>query len=84
MHRWLAFIDSDEFFVMHDTTYAQNINGFMRQYEEYGALAVNWVLLGSSGHKQRPAGGCLINYTKCMPRNHLQCTHVKVCVHPMF
>jgi hypothetical protein len=76
--RWLAFIDSDEFIVMHDTQYAQDINGFMRQYEQYGALAVNWVLLGSGGHKDRPPGGSLVNYVKCMPRDNPECTHVKV------
>jgi hypothetical protein len=81
LRRWLAFIDLDEFIVLHDTAYTQNIGGFMHQYEQYGALAVNWVLLGSSGHKQRPAGGSLINYTKCMPRNHPECKHVKVIVH---
>ncbi len=83
-HRWLALIDSDEFIVLHDTSYNNNINTFMRQYEEYGALAVNWVLMGSSGIKKHPAQGALVSYTACMPTNHEECRHVKIIANTKF
>ena len=43
-----------------------------------GALALNWVLFGSSGHKQRPKGGPLAAYTACVPAAHPESTHTKV------
>jgi hypothetical protein len=46
-----------------------------------GALALNWVLFGSSGHKTRPQGGPLASYTACIPASHPESTHVKVIAH---
>jgi hypothetical protein len=54
-HRWLAFIDMDEFIVFHEQP-ARDINTFMARYEAYGGLALNWVIFGSSGHKVRSRG----------------------------
>jgi hypothetical protein len=28
-----------------------DINKFLQQYEQYGGLAINWIVFGSSGHK---------------------------------
>ena len=64
----MAFIDADEFLVIHDndnsTSYISNI---LEQYEEYGGLAVNWIRFVSSGHIKRPKNGVLKNYCKCLP-----------------
>ena len=49
----------------------------LRDYEDYGALAVNWIQFGSSGHVHRPQGGTLGNFWKCIPRHHPQNLHVK-------
>lgn len=43
-----------------------------------GALALNWVLFGSSGHVTRPVGGPLASYTKHLPQDHRESTHTKV------
>lgn len=56
----------------------RDINTFMQQYEQYGGLAVNWIIFGSSGHKSRPHGGVLVNYHACLPDQQEQNTHVKV------
>jgi len=40
---------------------------FLKKYEQYGALGVNWRLMGSDDHIQRPAGGALKNYISCFP-----------------
>lgn len=126
-HRWLAFIDADEFIVLQEPQYqrrpswaqqqqmqtqtqpsrgvpaaassdgssgasaaggndggsseavrAADITTFLQQYEQYGGLAVNWVIFGSSGHTVRPRGGVLVNYRACLPLSHEQNTHVKV------
>jgi hypothetical protein len=39
----------------------------MQSYEPYSGLGVHWMTFGSSGHKDRPAGGVLANYVACMP-----------------
>ncbi|KAF6251769.1 glycosyltransferase family 92-domain-containing protein [Scenedesmus sp. NREL 46B-D3] len=77
-HRWLAFVDADEFIVLQGAAGADNINDFMRGYDQYGGLALNWVVFGSSGHKQRPQGGVLVNYRQCLPLQQEQNQHVKV------
>jgi hypothetical protein len=64
--------------VLHDAAGADNINDFMRGYDQYGGLALNWVVFGSSGHKQRPHGGVLVNYRQCLPLQQEQNQHVKV------
>lgn len=76
-HKWLAFIDVDEFLVLHDTN-KTSINDLMFDYAAYGGLAVNWVVFGSSGHKIRPSGGVLINYQKCLPLQQAESNQVKV------
>jgi hypothetical protein len=47
-YKWIAFIDVDEFIVLrqHD-----NIVTFLNEYLNSGALALNWMVVGSSGHK---------------------------------
>ena len=40
-HQWMAFIDVDEFLVITDTTVA-SLPQLLREYTDYGALAVNW------------------------------------------
>ncbi|KAI8476984.1 MAG: glycosyltransferase family 92-domain-containing protein, partial [Monoraphidium minutum] len=77
-HRWLAFIDGDEFLMFKNGSRTRNIEQFMTDYEQYGGLAVNWVIFGSSGHQVRPAGGVLINYRSCLPSDQLENNHVKV------
>lgn len=77
-HRWLAFIDADEFIVFHDKAGTNNIAEFMKQYDQYGGLAINWVVFGSSGYKTRPQGGVLVNYRQCLPLDQEQNQHVKV------
>lgn len=41
------------------------------------ALAVHWILFGSSGHETRPAGGTLRSYVRCLPLRHTQHQLVK-------
>jgi hypothetical protein len=89
-HRWIAFLDADEFLVLHPSaasatsdarrTRRNHLGLFMADYEQdkLGALGVNWVLFGSSGLERRPEQGPLAAYTKCIPRAHDESRHVKV------
>lgn len=79
-HRWLAFIDADEFIVLHDAgpSLRHQLPSFLERYDEHGGLAINWVVFGSSGHAARPAGGVLVNYVSCLQPQQEQNAHVKV------
>ena len=57
--RWIAFLDDDEFLFAVEGT---DVRKILRRYEAYPALAVHWVIFGSSGHVGRPAGLVLENY----------------------
>lgn len=62
--RWIALIDVDEFIV---PVSFDNLCEFLKEYEEYPALAINWVTFDSCGHKEKPNknGGLVIaNYTR--------------------
>jgi hypothetical protein len=57
--RWIAFLDDDEFlFPVRDA----DVRKILRKYEQYPALAVHWLMFGSSGHLRRPKGLVLENY----------------------
>jgi Glycosyltransferase family 92 len=56
---WAAFIDLDEFLVpMHH----QNLQTLLKNYEEFGGLAINWQLFGTSGLQNLPENGLLIEH----------------------
>jgi hypothetical protein len=57
--RWIAFLDDDEFLF---PTQGENVRKILRRYEPYPALAVHWLMFGSSGHLRRPEGLVLENY----------------------
>jgi hypothetical protein len=44
---WIAFIDTDEFIVLNKEN---NIKDFLKRYENYGGVGINWKCFGSSGH----------------------------------
>jgi len=54
---WIAFIDIDEFlFPVQD----ENLVAFLRHYEDYAALAVNWQVFGTSGLAVLPSQKLII------------------------
>lgn len=60
-HRWMGFIDADEFVVLTDGT--PDLPTLLRDYEDHGALALNWRMFGSSawkaGVRVAPAGAAV-------------------------
>jgi hypothetical protein len=79
-HKAMAFFDVDEFLVLlnGETSLVQ----FLKEFESFGALVVNWEVHGSSGHVKRPEGKLMDNYPKCYPADHPNHRHVKVIVNP--
>ena len=64
--RWIALIDVDEFIV---PVNQENIPDAISEIEKdlgrkIYALAINWVMYGYSGHRNKPAGLVIENYTK--------------------
>lgn len=54
---WLAIIDTDEFIVPIEMPH---LAAFLRGYEKYGGLGINWQLYGTSGVYQIPENKTLI------------------------
>ena len=81
--RWLAIIDLDEFIVPIEK---DNIQDFLKDYEKYPAVGINWVMFDSNGHQTRPLseGGLVTaNYTRVMKNyNDKFNWHIKSIVNP--
>lgn len=58
---WLALIDLDEFLF---STRSLLLSDTLKAYEDLPALAVYWMNYGTSGHKDRPDGLVIENYTR--------------------
>lgn len=78
--KWVAFIDPDEFFLpMQD----QLLTDFLKDYEEFGGLAVNWLMFGTSNIKKLSPGRLLIeSLTLCSEKNFGGNRFVKSIVRP--
>jgi len=57
MVKWLMFIDIDEFVF---PVQCNDLREFLKEYEEFGAVCVNWVMFGTSGVKKIPENKLLI------------------------
>ena len=81
--RWLAIIDLDEFIVPVEKN---SISEFLKDYEKYPAVGINWVMFDSNGHQTRPlSGGGLVtaNYTRVKKDyNDKVNLHIKSIVNP--
>ena len=83
--RWLAIIDMDEFIVPIEK---ETIPEFLKDYEKYPAVGINWVMFDSNGHENKPSkhGGLLsANYTRVgvNSKDRLQGNiHIKSIINP--
>jgi hypothetical protein len=69
---WVGFIDADEFVVVRD---GRSIAEFLADYRQHPAVALHWHVFGSNGHKQRPSGPVIAEYTRrrAVPDFHVKC-----------
>lgn len=76
---WVGFIDADEFVVIQD---GRSIGEFLAGYARYPAVALHWLMFGSNGHKQRPKGPVIAEYTRreTAPSRHVKCFVRPECV----
>ena len=75
---WVGFLDSDEFVVIKDK---RGLGEFLADYAQHPAVCLHWVMFGSSGHKLRPSGPVVFEYTR---REAITNRHVKPFVQPRF
>lgn len=77
--RWIAFIDLDEFIVpVKDDT----IPGFLRRFEDYPAVEINWLVYGSGGARKKEAGDVMKRFRRHSQPSHILNRHVKSIVDP--
>ena len=76
--RWIAFIDLDEFLF---SPTGRKVSTVLGEYERWPAVAVNWAVFGTGGHRTRPEGLVIENYLHRLdiPANR----HIKSIVDPV-
>ena len=90
-HRWIAFLDGDEFLVQRPavsdalaieslTATQPDMIGTLRGLEKFAGLEVNWVVFGTNGHVVRPAGSLMRSHTACAGPEQLKSRGVKTIV----
>lgn len=61
-NQWLGFIDSNEFIVL---AKQQQLPDFLRNYERFSAIGINWIMFDGNGHEKKPSSGFVLsNYTR--------------------
>jgi len=77
--RWIAVIDLDEFIVpLKDKT----IPEFLKRFENFAAVEINWLIYGSGGAKEKEAGGVMERFKHHAARDHVMNRLVKSIVDP--
>ena len=76
---WIGFIDADEFVVIAD---GRSLGDFLSDFEDHPAVALHWYMFGSNGHRLRPAGTVISEYTRreALPNRHMKCFVRPECV----
>ena len=64
-HKFIAFIDLDEYLVTTEGT--SNVSSLLDQFSNEGGLAAYWEVIGSSNHMDPPEGPTVENYVNCVP-----------------
>lgn len=94
INKWMAFIDIDEFIVL-NPFFSSNIVQFLKSYENYDMLGINWNMFDFNNHNSRPTKGFVIsNYTRCYrntdntANKHIKCIvkpkSIKICTCPHY
>ena len=77
--RWIAFIDLDEFIVpVKDKT----IPVFLKRFENFPAVEINWLIYGSGGAKTKQPGTMMERFKCHSLPGHFLNRHVKSIVNP--
>lgn len=77
--RWIAFIDLDEFIVpVQDVS----IPAFLRRFESFPAVEINWLCYGSGGQQKKTEGTMMERFHHHSLPGHVLNRHVKSIVNP--
>ena len=80
LYQWVAFIDIDEYLYCRS---GATVASLLRDYRNYAAVEAGWIIFGTSGHKTRPEGLTIDNYTMRSELDFEENTkHVKSIVRP--
>lgn len=75
LSKWVAFIDIDEFLV---PIQDESLTTFLKRYEEFGGIGVNWLIFGTSNQKKIPEDKLLIEtLTSCTEKSYVDNRYVK-------
>ena len=78
-HSWVGVFDGDEYLWLNPKWMALGgLEAFLKQYENAGALGINWIYYGSSGKMHRAVEGVRHGYRSCMPDGQ---HHIKSILH---
>ncbi len=77
--RWIAFIDLDEFIVPIEH---KTIPEFLRNFEGFSAIEINWLCYGSGGEKIRKPGKVMERFRTHSQPDHELNRYVKTIVNP--
>lgn len=77
--RWIAFIDLDEFIV---PVKDASIPAFLKRFEAFAAVEINWLVFGSGGHKTKSPGTMMERFRFHSLPGHRLNRHVKSIVNP--
>ena len=78
-YRWMAFIDTDEYFV---PAPGSSLASIFAANDDHDALAVSWSVFGSSGHEAKPTGLLIENFTHRSHEDFGPNCHIKSIVNP--
>lgn len=74
---WMLYLDGDEFLILKED---ENVESFLKKYENYEQVCINWLMFGSNNHNKIPSNSTMLeSYTKC---NSILDHHVKSFVKP--
>lgn len=71
---WVAYFDCDEYLNVGQSI---GINSFLSEFEEFEALAINWLNFGDSGNLRWGAGLTIERFNRCAPPEHSSNLHFK-------
>ncbi|MCR8558590.1 glycosyltransferase family 2 protein [Mucilaginibacter sp. BJC16-A38] len=80
--QWIGFIDTDEFMVPKTTS--GNLVEFLKDYQDYGGLGINWLVFGSNGHIKKTNRPQLESFTLRSDETFSVNSHIKNIVQPRF
>lgn len=80
--KWVAFLDSDEFLCLLD---GNNLVDFLKNYEEFGGVSLNWFFFGTSNIQQLCPNKLMIEQlTCCSLHSNENFTLLKCIVQPRY